>query len=174
MIRSMFTHGTNVKRRFAAGALAALVLPFAPGPWLAQAHAGPLSQLQLNAQANTAKLRSAVQQIQQRVDLCIGIAHSASCRVAFESALRRTNEPEVKSRFYKSLGSRATVVEDTELAHPITLKFNEDPEWKRRAKVLAKDGLPFVRLPEGPNHQLLVGITPRGQFGVCLKDTTGE
>jgi hypothetical protein len=141
---------------------------------MGSAQAGPLAQLQLHAQASTAKLRASVQQIQQRVELCVGIAHSASCRVAFESALRQTSQPEAKGRLYKSLGSRASVVEDTEQVHTITLKFNEDPEWKRRAKVLAHDGLPFVRLPEGPNHQLLVGITPRGLLGVSLKDTTGE
>jgi len=144
---------------------------------MGNAQAGPLSQLQLqlHAEANTAKLRSAVQQVQQRVELCVGIAHSASCRAAFESALRQTSQPgAAKDRFYKSLGSRTSAPEDTEQSHPITVKFNEDPEWKRRAKILAHDGLPFVRMPQGANHELLVGITPRGLLGVSLKDTTGE
>ena len=55
-----------------------------------------------------------------------------------------------------------------------SLRFNEDPEWKRRAKILARDGLPFMRMPEGANHELLVGVTPHGQLGVSLRDTTGE
>jgi hypothetical protein len=64
--------------------------------------------------------------------------------------------------------------EESALQHQIVLKFNEDPEWKRRAKVLAHDGLPFLRMPQGENHELLVGITPRGLLGVSLKDTTGQ
>jgi hypothetical protein len=143
---------------------------------MGNAQAGPLSQLQLSAQANTAKLRSAVQQMQQQVDLCVGIAHSASCRVAFESALRQTSQPSgVRSSPYKSLGNRASLAgEDMDQPHRINLKFNEDSEWKRRVKVLEHDGLPFVRMPQGTNRELIVGITPRGLLGVSLKDTTGQ
>ena len=155
----------------------AIALIFAPGPWMQRAAAGTLAQLQ-QAQALTSKLRAAVQQhMQEHVDLCVGVARSASCRVAFESALRQTTQPSTSTgRLYESLaaGRAPPASENSELQHQITLRFNEDPEWKRRAKILAKDGLPFMRLPEGPNHQLLVGVTPRGLLGISLKDTTGE
>ena len=68
-----------------------VALLFAPGPWMANACAGTLAQLQ-QAQAVTSKLRAAMQQhMQAHVDLCVGVARSPSCRVAFESALRQTS-----------------------------------------------------------------------------------
>lgn len=166
-----------MQARHRLGAAMVVALLFAPGPWMASACAGTLAQLQ-QAQAVTSKLRAAMQQhMQAHVDLCVGVARSPSCRVAFESALRQTTQPSTtKGRLYESLAaSRAPPTsESSEFQHQITLRFNEDPEWKRRAKILAKDGLPFMRLPEGPNHQLLVGVTPRGLLGISLKDTTGE
>ena len=43
-----------------------------------------------------------------------------------------------------------------------------------RAKVMAHDGLPFMRMPEAGNRELVVGITPHGMLGFSLKDTTGQ
>jgi hypothetical protein len=143
---------------------------------MADACAGTLAQLQ--AQVATSKLRTAVQQhIQQSVDLCVGVARSASCRVAFETALRQTSQPSTtRGRLYESLASNRAppASENSQFQHQMTLRFNEDPEWKRRAKILARDGLPFVRMPQGLNHELLVGVTPHGLLGVSLRDTTGE
>ena len=165
-----------MKTRHGLSAALVIALIFAPGPWMADAFAGTLAQLQ--AQVATSKLRTAIQQhMQQRVDLCVGVARSASCRVAFETALRQTTQPSTtRGRLYESLvvNRAPPPSENAEFPHQITLRFNEDPEWKRRAKILARDGLPFVRMPQGANHELLVGVTPHGQLGVSLRDTTGE
>jgi hypothetical protein len=166
-----------LRTRYGLGAAVAVALLFAPGPWMADACAGTLAQLQ--AQAATSKLRAAMQQrMQQHVDLCVGVARSANCRVAFESALRQTTQPSTtRGRLYESVVMNRAAPPAGEIAefqHQITLRFNEDPEWKRRAKILARDGLPFVRMPQGANHELLVGVTPHGQLGVSLRDTTGE
>jgi hypothetical protein len=169
----MMSDGRNYKTRCRLGAAAAVALIFAPGPWMAHAWAGPLAQLQ--AEVASSKLRAAVQR--HVVELCVGVARSASCRVAFETALRQTIQPSSNgSHLYQSvvLNRTSAVSESSEAQHPVTLRFNEDPEWKRRAKILARDGLPFMRMPQGQNHELLVGVTPHGQLGVSLRDTTGE
>jgi len=167
----MLGHATGLRKHYGAGAAAALALMLVPGPWVPDAHAGTLSQLQAQASA-ASKLRSAA-----HVELCVGVARSASCRETFETALRQTRAPlATRSALSESPSANRTPLayEDSERLHPFALKFNEDPDWKRRAKVLAHDGLPFVRLPQGVNHELLVGITPRGLLGVSLKDTTGQ
>jgi hypothetical protein len=171
----MLGDGTSLKVRYGVGAAAALGLMLLPGPWLQEVHAGPLSQLK--AQASVAKVRAAAHVDTAHVELCVGVARSPSCREAFETALRQTRAPlGARGTLFESLaGNRAPLaIEDSERQRLFALKFNEDPEWKRRAKVLARDGIPFVRIPQGMNHQVLVGITPHGQFGVSLKDTTGE
>jgi hypothetical protein len=144
-------------------------------PWMSEAYAGTLAQLHLPASA--AKARAvAVAVVQPHIELCVGVARGASCRATFETALRTSQASATRGRLYESLATNRVppAAEESDLQHQIVLKFNEDPEWKRRAKVLAHDGLPFVRMPQGENHELLVGITPRGLLGVSLKDTTGE
>jgi hypothetical protein len=170
----MMNQGRNKRSHHRLAAAIVVALLFAPGPWMADAWAGTLAQLQ--AQVATSKLRTAMQR--HAVDLCVGGARSASCRVAFETALRQTSQPQAAgSRLHPSVvfNRTAAASESSELQqHQMTLRFNEDPEWKRRAKILARDGLPFVRMPQGANHELLVGVTPHGQLGVSLRDTTGE
>lgn len=174
-IPSMMNQGSNNKRsHHRLNAAVVIALLFAPGPWMAHAWAGTLAQLR--AQAATSRLRTAMQR--HAVDLCVGGARSASCRVAFETALRQTSQSQAPgSRLHPSMvfNRSAAVSESSDLQqHQMSLRFNEDPEWKRRAKILARDGLPFMRMPEGANHELLVGVTPHGQLGVSLRDTTGE
>lgn len=170
----MMNQGKNKKSNRRLGTAVVIALMFTPGPWISHAWAGTLAQLQ--AQVATSKLRAAMQR--HAVDLCVGGARSASCRVAFETALRQTTQAQAAgSRLHSSLvfNRSGAASESSELQqHQMTLRFNEDPEWKRRAKILARDGLPFVRMPQGANHELLVGVTPHGQLGVSLRDTTGE
>jgi hypothetical protein len=147
----------------------------APGPWMMTADAGTLAQLQ----ASSSKVRATLQQhLQQRMELCVGSARNAYCRATLETALRATSPASAsRGQLYQALAAShmAPVTEDIALQeHQIAVKFNEDPEWKRRAKVLARDGLPFMRMPQGTNHELIVGITPHGTLGFSLKDTTGQ
>ena len=170
----MLKHGRNLKSRYARIAAGVIALMLAFGPGAQQAQAGMLAQLRLQAAASKTR---AVAVLQHHVmELCVGVARGASCGATFESALRATQAGSARGRLYESLTANraAPGADGSELQHQIVLKFNEDPEWKRRAKVLAHDGLPFLRMPQGPNHELLVGITPHGMFGVSLKDTTGE
>ena len=139
------------------------------------AQAGTLAKLQL--QASAATLRTIAPRIAGPMDLCVGAARTATCRAALESALQRTaTQPSAaRSRLYEALAAHhANVASQIESTHQIALKFNEDPAWKRRAKVMAHDGLPFMRMPESGNRELIVGITPHGMLGFSLKDTTGE
>jgi hypothetical protein len=164
----MLGHATSFKVRLSAAA--ALGLMLLPGPWLRDAQAGTLAELR--AQASAAKQRSAA-----HVELCVGVARSASCRAAFETALRQTRAPlATRSALSESFAAdRAPLAsEDSERQRLFALKFNDDATLKHRIKVLAHDGLTFVRVPQGANHELMVGITPRGLLGVSLKDTTGE
>ena len=119
------------------------------------------------------------------MELCVGGARTASCRSTLETALRAaTSAATTRSRLYGVLASGNQshpmmavnfAGEDRELGgHALALKFNDDPEWKRRAKVMARDGLPFMRLPESGNRELVVGITPHGMFGFSLKDKTTD
>jgi hypothetical protein len=56
----------------------------------------------------------------------------------------------------------------------LPLRFNTDPEWKKRAQVLARAALTFLRMPEGGNREFTVGINRHGMLGFLQKDTTGE
>ena len=153
--------GTTSRRGYKLGAAAALALILAPAHWQGAA-AGTLAQLQF--QAHTAKLVPALASRFEmaraaHMDLCLGVARTANCRAALYGAIA---------------ADRGELAPDVVDPHAIALKFNEDPEWKRRAKVMAHDGLPFMRMPEAGNRELVVGITPHGMLGFSLKDTTGQ
>lgn len=175
----MLGHGSTFKTGYKLGAAAALLLMLAPGPWMQAAGAGTLAQLQL--QAHAAKLAPALASHfemarSSHMDLCVGGARTANCRAALETALRTASEASLaRTRLYGAIAAdRFASVPNVIDPHEIALKFNEDPEWKRRAKIMAHDGLPFVRMAEGGNRELIVGITPHGMLGFSLKDTTGQ
>jgi len=168
----MGCHGTTLQRRYALGAALAVGLMLWLGPGVRDVEAGTLAELQL--QASAAKLRPAAK---PRMELCVGAPRGANCGAAFESALRASApESSANVRLYEAVAAHlAPAHADPDLhGHLLALKFNEDPEWQRRAKALAHEGLPFVRMPQGVNHELIVGITPRGMLGFQLKDTRGE
>lgn len=143
------------------------------------ARAGTMAQLTLHSNLH----------LHRPMELCVGLSHSASCRSTIETALRTATTVSTRGRLYEALvssshTSRASLTpgarepasfgafagEASAVAgHSLSLKFNDDPEWKRRAKVMARDGLPFMRLPESGNRELLVGITPHGMLGFSLK-----
>ncbi len=41
-------------------------------------------------------------------------------------------------------------------------------------ETVAREGIPFVRVPRGPGRELIVGINRKGLLGVSLKDTARE
>lgn len=159
--------------RYGLATAALLGLALLPGATLA----GTLGELTLH---------SSPLSLHRPMELCVGVSSSASCRSTIETALRAaTSVGRPRSGLYEALvrgnpshhelTSVSSAAEDHEFsAHPLALKFNEEPEWKRRAKVMARDGLPFMRLPQSGNRELIVGITPHGLFGFSLKDKTTD
>jgi hypothetical protein len=169
--------GTASRRGYKLGAAAALALVLSPASWQSAA-AGTLARLQF--QAHAAKLSPALasrfDMERAHMDLCVEAARTANCRAALETALRAATQANiVRTRLYGAIAAdRGEMAPNVVDPHAIALKFNEDPEWKRRAKVMAHDGLPFMRMPEAGNRELIVGITPHGMLGFSLKDTTGQ
>jgi hypothetical protein len=105
------------------------------------------------------------------------MARTPTCRAALDTSLRAAAQavalkgrPEDARGFYAS--GRLSAAAETREALP--LKFNMDPEWKKRAKVLAHEGLTLLRMPEGASHEFVVGINRHGMLGFSLRDTTGE
>ena len=160
--------GRQRKHRYAAGAAALAALALALGVQGAQA--GTLAQVQAGASRAQARPTSAM-------EFCVGVARGPNCRSAFETALRGASQASAaRGRLYSAMAAPQAAVSNfsnapAELA---ALKFNSDPEWKRRAKVMAHDGLPFVRMPQGGNRELIVGITPHGRLGFSLKEKSRD
>ena len=53
-----------------------------------------------------------------------------------------------------------------------TVQFNERPAWQERLDWIARHGLPFARLRDNRDSQLVVGMHPDGYFGVFLTPRT--
>jgi hypothetical protein len=49
-----------------------------------------------------------------------------------------------------------------------TLDFNARPAWQERLDWIGRHGLPFARLRDNRDSQLVVGMHPEGYFGVFL------
>jgi hypothetical protein len=49
-----------------------------------------------------------------------------------------------------------------------TLNFSERPAWQERLDWIGRHGLPFARLRDNRDSQLVVGMHPEGYFGVFL------
>jgi hypothetical protein len=114
------------------------------------------------------------------MELCVGLGRSAACRSTLDTAVRSATSTasSTRGRLYEALisnhrailGSGGSFGEVREVAgHQLALKINDDPEWKKRAAGLARDGLPFIRLPESGNREFTFGITPHGLLGFSLK-----
>jgi hypothetical protein len=167
----MLGHGTSLRiELYGLAAAAVLGVALLPGA----VRAGTLTELALHKGNLSAH---------PPMELCVGVSRSANCRSTIETALRAaTSVGTPRGALYEALGSAnpshqmtsvSSAGEDRELgARSLALKFNEDPEWKRRATVIARDGLPFMRLPQSGNRELLVGITPHGLLGFSLRDKT--
>ena len=90
---------------------------------------------------------------------------SRECEAAFRNALRSSlDEPEVVVRAVGFAGG-------VKLKGAEPLRFQKRAAWVRRLETLGKEGIPFVRIPQGPDSELVVGITRKGLLGVSLKET---
>jgi hypothetical protein len=161
----MLSHGTRNKLRTNLGVLAALAV-LAPGLGAQGAYAGTLAQLQLQARAV---------QSPPRMDLCVGGARPPSCRAALDIALHAAAQSVVsQGRPHSAHGLYASDVVVSESREPLPVKFNTDPEWKRRAIHVAHEGLTFLRMPQGGGREFTVGINRHGILGFSLTDSSAD
>jgi hypothetical protein len=150
------------------GVLAALAVTTAPLLCGGEALAGTLAQLQLQSRA----VKNA-----PRMDLCVGLSRTPNCRAALDTALRSAAPIiALKGGAQAPHASYAQVTTGAapESQQSMALKFNTDPQWKKRALTMAHEGLTLLRMPQSGNREFTVGITRRGMLGFALKDTTGE
>jgi hypothetical protein len=146
--------------------LAALAALLAPGFGAQGAYAATLAQLQLQSRAVKSP---------PRMDLCVGGARTASCRAALDTALHAAAQPVVlQGRPHSSHGFYASDVVVSESREPLPVKFNTDPQWKKRAILVAHEGLTFLRMPQGGGREFTVGINRHGILGFSLKDSSGD
>ncbi|HEY5102405.1 MAG TPA: hypothetical protein VII70_06450 [Steroidobacteraceae bacterium] len=148
--------------------LAALAAITAPGVYGAPALAGTLAQLQLQSRA----VKNA-----PRMNFCVALSRTPNCRDALDTALHsaaqivalRGGAPAQHVSYSPFMGSAAI-----EPQQSMALKFNTDPQWKKRALTLAHEGLTLLRVPQSGHREFTVGINRHGMLGFALKDTTGE
>ena len=54
------------------------------------------------------------------------------------------------------------------------LRFQKRAPWVRRLGTIGKEGIPFVRVPRGPQSEFIVGINRKGVLGFQLKQTANR
>lgn len=90
--------------------------------------------------------------------LCVSPGSSHACQAAFAAALRSADP--LPSAF----DARATA--------PQPLRFHKRAAWVRRLETVGKEGIPFVRVPRGPENELVVGIDRNGVLGFSLRQVS--
>lgn len=85
--------------------------------------------------------------------LCLNPSVQRECQAAFAAALQsvRVDEPTPGA---------------TE-----PLRFHKRAAWMRRLESIGKEGIPFMRVPRGPNNELVLGIDRNGVLGFSFQQT---
>ena len=96
--------------------------------------------------------------------LCLTPTSNPECQAAFDVALR--SELEVPDVVVTASGSAAIV--GPHGAQP--LHFQKHAPWVRRLEAISREGIPFMRIPHGPDRELVVGINRKGVLGFSLKE----
>ena len=94
-------------------------------------------------------------------NLCL--SRSAECQETFNAALRSTLVP---------VDVVVTAHGSAEIVGPPgaePLRFQKRAPWVRRLEKIGKEGIPFVRIPRGPDSEVVVGINRKGMLGVSLR-----
>ncbi len=86
--------------------------------------------------------------------LCVNSSGHRECQAAFAAALRSADLP-------------AAVETTAEAREP--LRFQKGAAWMRRLETIGKEGIPFMRVPRGPENELVVGIDRKGMLGFSLR-----
>jgi hypothetical protein len=96
--------------------------------------------------------------------LCLAPGSNPDCEATFNAALRSVLAPAdvvvTASGSAEIVGPRG--------AEP--LHFQKRAPWVRRLETIGKEGIPFVRIPRGPDHEVVVGINRKGVLGVSLRE----
>ena len=95
--------------------------------------------------------------------LCLTPSSNPECQAAFNAALRSELEP---ADVVVTASGSAEVV-GPRGAQP--LHFQKHAPWVRRLETIGKEGIPFVRIPRGPDSEVVVGINRKGVLGFSLK-----
>jgi hypothetical protein len=100
-------------------------------------------------------------------NLCVNVDSNPTCDAAFAAALHSVSaSPDVlvtapREGLGNSLGMQP-------------LKFQKHAPWVRALETIGKEGIPFVRMPRGPESELVVGINRKGLLGFQLKQTANR
>jgi hypothetical protein len=86
--------------------------------------------------------------------LCMNPSAQSECQAAFAAALQSVR-----------------VVEPTPGATE-PLRFHKRAAWIRKLETIGKEGIPFMRVPRGPDNELVVGIDRNGVLGFSLQKTS--
>lgn len=111
--------------------------------------------------------RAAVVQPHVCLDLNF-IGSDPDCQMTFDAALRSTATDEVVVTA-QGMGSASSANDRFRGAQP--LQFQKRAPWVRRLERLGKEGIPFFRVPHGPDSELVVGINRKGRLGFEMKQT---
>ena len=94
--------------------------------------------------------------------------------------LAPTSNPDCEATFKNALGSAlapadvvVTASGSAEIIGPRgaqPLHFQKHAPWVRRLETIGKEGIPFVRIPRGPDREVVVGINRKGVLGVSLHE----
>jgi hypothetical protein len=86
--------------------------------------------------------------------LCLDAGTSRECEAEFAAVFQRASLP-------------AELTQGASTHAP--LRFQKRAAWVRRLETIGKEGIPFMRVPRGPENELVVGIDRKGMLGVSLR-----
>jgi hypothetical protein len=86
--------------------------------------------------------------------LCMNPTAQRECQAAFAAALQSVR------------------VEEPTAGATEPLRFHKRAAWVRRLETIGKEGIPFMRVPRGPDNELVVGIDRNGVLGFSLQKTS--
>ena len=141
-------------------ALAILVTMLAPRAYGDEARHGK-ADLRLASATTTKPARM------NPMNLCMNLGSNPECDATFAHALKATDD-ESTSVVVTATGTGS--MRGPRGIQP--LHFQKHAPWVRRLDTLSKEGIPFFRVPRGPQNELVVGINRKGMLGFQLRQVS--
>jgi hypothetical protein len=100
---------------------------------------------------------------------CVGpaavmsVTRSPECEAAFTHALQPADD---------SNEVVVTAASVSTLKGVGPLRFQKRAPWVRRLEKIGKEGITFVRVPRGPERELVIGINRKGVLGFQLRQVS--